>query len=112
MWISKAEYRRMARQLDRAEKRAEQAEVALVEERTARMADVRHVLSMLLRAKNSYPLPASEPAAMVPPPAAEDAITSTEPMDPGEYEALLERAAEYGVSQPDVDRLLSRERGL
>lgn len=107
-WISKGEYRRLLRQLARAERRADQAESALYAEREHRMADIRHLVSMLLRRANSYPLPTAQPAEPAPVPDTD--LYADQPMDPGEYEALLEAGLAMGLSQQDIEAKLAAER--
>lgn len=109
-WLSRGEYRRLLRQLGRAEQRADQAESALSAERAAFMRDIRHLTSMLLRRAGSYPLPEPAKPAFVPDPVHWQPAPEL-PIDPGEYEALLATAADYGVDKAGVDSLLARERG-
>jgi hypothetical protein len=108
-WLSSGEYRRLLRALARAESRADRSEASLTSERAAYLIDVRHLVSMFLRSRGSYPLPT---ARSEPQPVAENAVSpAVEPIDAGEYEALLEAAGQYGVSRAQVDELLARERG-
>lgn len=63
MWLSRKAYERLAAEaalavyVPKLEVRAEAAEAALVKERDSRIAEVRHVVSMLLRREHTYPLP-------------------------------------------------------
>jgi hypothetical protein len=107
MWISKGEYRRLLRQLATAEARFDRAVSDLATEREARMVDVRHLVSMLLRKANTYPLPEAKPA-ISPDPHTWEPVRDAD-MDPGEYEALLETAAAMGMSQTDLNRKLHEE---
>ena len=108
MWISSVEYSRLLTALDQAEHRATTAQEALAAEREARMADVRHLMSMLLRRANSYPLPEAKP--VMPESAAEDYQQADAAMDPGEYEALVEAGLAMGLSQSDIDAKLATDR--
>lgn len=110
MWIGKAEYRRLLKQLARAERRYDTVLSALAEEREANRLAERWWANALLRAKQAYPLPDKpDQATTVAVPASSS--PQLEPMDQGEYEALLAAGHEYGVGKSDVDRLLRIERG-
>lgn len=110
MWISRGEYKRLLRALARAERRAESYFAALADEREANREAERHWADMLLRAKQTYPLP-KKPTQPVDSPELQS--TSEVPgMDPGEIEALVLAGTEYGQTRADVIRFLRNERGL
>jgi hypothetical protein len=110
MWISRGEYRRLLRQVVRAERRYENALASLSSEREANRVSERWWANALLRAKQAYPMPveskSTAPAAEISAPAELGPA-----IDLGEYEALVAAAAEYGVDKTGVDQLLRRERG-
>lgn len=112
MWISKGEYKRLLRALARSEQRADNLFAALAEERTANREAERHWANMLLRAKQTYPLP---PKAVPIPSSDEPELQpagEVPGMDEGELEALIAAGAQYGVDRASVIRTLREERGL
>ena len=111
MWISRGEYKRLVRDLARSERRAEAYFTALEAERAANREAERHWADMLLRAKQTYPLP-KKPAVQEPPPPDLTPATEVPGMDQGEIDALVLAGAEYGQSRADVIRFLRNERGL
>lgn len=86
--------------------------IALTEERTANREAERHWANMLLRAKQTYPLPPK--LVPVQTPTEPELISTSEVpgMDEGELEALVVAGAEYGQARADVVRFLRQERGL
>lgn len=111
MWVSSLEYSRLLTALDHAEQRAAAAEEALVAERAANREAERHWADMLLRAKQTFPLPKKPMAQSTETPELQPA-SDVPGMDSGELEALVTTGAQYGVSRADVIRELRKERGL
>lgn len=113
MWISRAEYRRLLRQLDRAEQRADGAATELANERKEHYRMVVHLTNALLRSKaiGAFPMPEKAPAEL-PGELEPAALTLDQLMDPGEIEALVETGAQHGLDRASVLRMLEEEKGL
>ena len=106
MWVNKAVYRALLRELaeQRREVRALREAVEL-ERHENRLAE-RHWSNSLLRAKQSYPL--TEKPAEPPKPA-----TRLKPqIDQGELEALQREAIRHGLDPSEALRVLEQEKGI
>jgi hypothetical protein len=112
MWISRGEHRRLVRDKTRAERRVDTLIDLLMAERAESRRAERWWSNMLLRAKQSYPLPPKVDQPPDTPPLVPADNTLVPGMDDGEVEALVATGAEYGVDRNEVLRTLKRERGL
>lgn len=112
MWISRGEYRRLLRAIARAERRAEILFDALTDERTANREAERHWANMLLRAKQTYPLPAKPAMPQLTDSPPLELASEVPGMDPGEVDAVVATGAQYGLDRASVIRTLREERGL
>lgn len=112
MWISKGEYRRLVRAALRAERRIDQLTEDLTVERAENRRAERHWADMLLRAKQTYPLPAKPTAVPVPADSPLEPAGIIPGMDDGEVEALIATGATYGMSRDDAIRSIKQARGL
>lgn len=102
MFLPRAEYDRLVRQL-------ETAQLALELERAENRRAERWQMNMLLRRAKSFPLP-EKPS--VTEPVTEDNTVAPTDIDPGELEALQEVGAQYGIDAAEVEEMLKRERGI
>lgn len=112
MWIGKGEYRRLLRQLARAEQRATSAEASLDIERHENNRMIRHLTNAFLRSKaiGAFPLQAEKPSPAITGPDSEQLVPVE--LDQGELDALIAVGEQYGVSPRDAENVLRKEKGL
>lgn len=107
MWLAKGEYKRLLRELARAEKRALTAESALAAERTENRIAERWWADCVLRAKQALPLSARQTGTEPP-----DEQLPVPVYDDGELEAVIAQGAAYGVSAAEARRLFLQSKGI
>lgn len=112
MWLSRAEYDRLAQQLESAQSALESAQIELRLERAENRRSERHWANMFLRRMQTFPLVEKAAPASTAESAPTASPTASPAIDPGELEAMIETGAAMGVSEEEVKRLLARERGI